>query len=151
MEQETKVRIAQVEPVWETAHIKAASIPREVSMLRRRVMEFFNSASSLFSQDELSDVELAVGEACLNAFKHGSPKGESDEVRVKCMKSERTLIAEVSDNGYGFNPSSIPIPSPNSLAETGIGIFLMRTIMNSVEFKFGGGTTVRLVKHCRQR
>lgn len=136
------------EPIWETAQMSVAAVPNLAAGLRRQVMSFLNY-SSPFSSEELADVEMAVGEACANALKHGSPRGELDEVRVKCMRNERTLIVEISDDGYGFDPDSVLPPTSDRLGEGGMGIFLMRTLMDSVEFEFGLGTTVRLVKHRR--
>lgn len=147
-QQSTGVSTAQAERIWETAYMYGTSRPSTVRMLRRQVMEFLNSSS--FSREELDDVELAVGEACTNALRHGSPRGERDEIRVKCMKSEHTLVVEISDNGCGFHPNTLSSPSPHSLTENGVGILLMRTLMDSVEFEFGAGTTVRLVKRRRR-
>jgi len=61
---------------------------------------------------------------------------------------ERALIVEVSDNGYGFDPDSVPLPMFSGLSEGGMGIFLMRTLVDSVEFRFGAGTIVQLIKRC---
>ena len=138
----------QAESDWETAHISAPSRPGAAAILRHQVMEFLKS--SPFSSEELADVELAVGEASSNALKYGSPKGELDEVTVKCMKNEHTLIVEISDNGGGFDPEAVSPLTPDGLAEGGMGIFLMRALMDTVEFEFRSGTTVRLTKRRRR-
>lgn len=90
---------------------------------------------------------MAVGEACTNALKHGSPRGELDEVRAKCMCCEQTVIVEISDNGHGFDPDLVVPPAPEDFRENGRGLMVMRGLMDAVEFSFGRGTTVRLVKH----
>ena len=149
MKQEPGTGTTQADPVWETAHFNVFSHQNAVCTLRRQIMEFLNQPSSLFTPEELADVELAVGEACTNAYKHGSPNGELDEVRVTCMKNERTLILEVSDNGCGFDPNSLTTPDLGNMKEGGIGIFLIRTLVDSVEFDFSKGTTVRMTKHHR--
>lgn len=137
----------QAEATWETMHICAASFPDAIRTLRLRIMEFFSA--SLFSQEDLSDMEIAVGEACSNAIRHGSPRGGLDEVNAKCMRNEHTLIVEILDNGHGFDPNSVAVPQLERCAEDGMGIFLMRSLIDEVEFTFGPGTTVRLVKHRR--
>lgn len=111
-------------------------------------MEFLSSPH--FSEEELADMHLAVGEACMNAFKHGSPRGESDEIRVTCRKSELMLVVEISDDGNGFDPDSIPTPTPGSMPETGAGLLLIRALVDAVEYSFDAGTTVRLTKRCRR-
>ena len=135
------------DPYWQIEHMTVAGIPEGARVLRQRIMAFL-SASPL-SLDELSSIELAVGEACTNALKHGSPGHERDEIRAKCMRNHETLIVEITDNGSGFDPQLVVPPKPEELRESGMGIMLMRRLMDSVEFEFGRGTTVRLVKHYR--
>lgn len=144
----TQVRTDQAEPTWETAYMSAASLPATIGVLRQRIMEFLSLSS--FSRDELADLEIAVGEACANAMKHGSPNGEVDEIRIKCAKSKRTLVVEISDNGDGFDPLAVQSPDLENAAECGMGIHLMQRLVDSVEFEFNEGTTVRLVKHSSQ-
>lgn len=138
----------QIESLWEIAYMNAVSAPHLVGSLRHEIMEFF--ASSSFPQPDLAEMETAVGEACANALKHGSPKGDLDEVRAKCMKNQHTLIVEISDNGYGFDHEDVPLPSPEMMIEGGMGVFLMKALTDSVEFEFKHGTTVRLVKNLRR-
>ena len=49
---------------------KASSI----GSLREKVIDFIDALP--FSETERMDIITAVGEACTNAFRHGSPKGE---------------------------------------------------------------------------
>lgn len=128
--------------------MNAVSTPQLVGGLRCEIMDFLSA--SPFPEQDLSDMETAVGEACSNALKHGSPRGDLDEVRVKCMKNRNTLIVEISDNGYGFDPDGTPLPAPDMLLERGMGVFLMKALTDSVEFQFRHGTTVRLVKNLRR-
>jgi serine/threonine-protein kinase RsbW len=53
----------------------------------------------------------------------------------------------VDDEGKGFQPGKVgnPLSKENLLRESGRGIFLMRTLMDRVEFDVGkAGTRVRL-------
>jgi serine/threonine-protein kinase RsbW len=53
----------------------------------------------------------------------------------------------VHDEGKGFHPEKVgnPLTKENLLRESGRGIFLMRTLMDRVEFEVGrAGTLVRL-------
>ena len=125
--------------------MSARSTPDRMRDLRERVMQFLSL--SPFSPDELSGLEIAIGEACTNAMRHGSPRGECDEVKVKCMRNDHTLIVEISDNGCGFDPHVARPLVCEDLRESGMGLQLMRGLVDSVEFEFEIGTTVRLVKH----
>lgn len=121
-----------------------ASEPRHIPVIRSQVRRFLRATG--FSAEEVNDIETAVGEACTNALKHGSPRGSLDSIRIKCMASERMLITEISDNGYGFDVETTPLPTPSIMTEGGMGILLMRALMDDVEFEFDQGTTVKLAK-----
>jgi len=139
---------AEVDPTWEVKHISASSTPSAIRSLRRGVTEF--ACRAPFSAQELGDLELAVGEACTNAFKHGSPLGDEDEIRITCMTDSRTLIVEISDCGEGFDADSVPAPKIGKPHQSGMGIFLMKVLMDTVEFEYNRGTTVRMTKCCKQ-
>lgn len=64
------------------------------------------------------------------------------------MTDGSTLIIEVTDCGDGFKPDSIPSPKIGQANQNGMGIYIMRLLMDAVEFTFGRGTTVRMIKHC---
>jgi serine/threonine-protein kinase RsbW len=52
----------------------------------------------------------------------------------------------VKDTGSGFNPGRLPDPTApeNLLASHGRGIFLIRQLMDEVDFKFDHGTELRM-------
>jgi anti-sigma regulatory factor (Ser/Thr protein kinase) len=118
-----------------------SSLPIAIKAMRQHVMQFFRGFP-----ESLGEIELAVGEACTNAVKYGSPAGANDTIQVKCTKDEHALVIEVSDSGPGFDPAALTPPC-DELSESGMGIRLMRCMMDEVEFKFGYGTTVRMVKY----
>ena len=95
-----------------------------------------------FSADDLSDMEHAIGEALANAAEHGHRTDTGFEV---CVYVERErIVIEVQDEGGGF-PSSVPTPKPGHDAPRGFGIYLMRHLMDEVDFN-ERGTRVRLTK-----
>ena len=135
------------ETIYQVEHLSAFSTPERVRDLRQQVMRFLSL--SPFSPDDLTSVEIAIGEACTNAMRHGSPRGADDEIRVKCMRNDHTLVVEITDCGCGFDPRvTLPLLC-DELREDGMGLLLMRGLVDSVEFEFEAGTTVRLVKHRR--
>jgi serine/threonine-protein kinase RsbW len=60
------------------------------------------------------------------------------------------VVLTVRDEGPGFDPNAIanPLAPENLLRPGGRGIFYMRSLMDSVEYRFGatGGTEVVLRK-----
>jgi serine/threonine-protein kinase RsbW len=98
----------------------------------------------------LSDVEtmgLAVREAIANAMVHGNHCDPEKAVRISVAVNENCdLFVSVRDSGAGFDPGRLPNPvaPENLLAAHGRGIFIMRQLMDQVDFEFDHGTEVRM-------
>jgi serine/threonine-protein kinase RsbW len=81
---------------------------------------------------------------------HGNKKDPEKQVRATFNLTPETLTIQVSDEGEGFDPSVVPDPlSPEGLLKpSGRGIFLMRAIMDEVNFRqLSPGAEITLVKH----
>jgi len=95
-------------------------------------------------------VDIAIREAVTNAVVHANQRDETKEVAVTFSCSTGALEIEVSDQGRGFDPASVPDPTdPANLMKTsGRGIFLIRNFMDNVEWfmRPEGGTTLRMRK-----
>ena len=99
-------------------------------------------------EEQLSKVKLALEEALSNAMRHGNGLKLSRKVMVRIVCDHGRIYLDVSDKGNGFNPKTVPDPTQSGYAENipgGRGIFLMRKMMDSVEF-YNGGRGVRMVK-----
>lgn len=94
------------------------------------------------------DIELAVGEAAGNAARHGRKTEGWSEVRVRCRYAEEIVTVTVADDGLGFEVDEIGSAElPDKFASGGRGVFLMRQLMDGVEFVSSPeGTTVTLSK-----
>jgi serine/threonine-protein kinase RsbW len=89
----------------------------------------------------LEDFELAVGEALANAVEYGGPTFTLDAVVSGGM-----LTVDLSDGGPGFRGwKETERVRPPSDAPRGFGIFLMRKLMDRVEYS-EGGSRLRLSK-----
>lgn len=95
-------------------------------------------------------VDMAVREAVTNAMVHGNQEDETKSVEVVSNCLGHAVEIEVSDQGEGFDPASVPDPTDpaNILKTSGRGIFLIRNFMDEVEWfsRPEGGTTLRMVK-----
>ena len=82
-------------------------------------------------------LNLVLTEATTNAIKHcnykGS-KGEWETVRITINIQEDELIIRVYDHGQGFDLESVPIPDFENPKEGGMGIYFIRTLMDSVTY-----------------
>lgn len=107
------------------------------------------------NESQLADVAISVTEAVTNAVVHGN-KGEPNKrvwVNLKIKPDE--VVITVKDQGNGFDPSLVPCPieKENILRKVGRGIFILRSLMDKVDFIFKprGGTLVRMIKYLNSR
>jgi anti-sigma regulatory factor (Ser/Thr protein kinase) len=114
-----------------------ACTPTEARRARKAVAHF--AAAWLHGTDS-SDFETAVGEALANAVEHGG----CSRMTVDCVYAHERLIAEIAQNGLGFEaPRDHPAPARG--AARGYGLFIMQSMLDRLEF-YENGTRVRLVK-----
>ena len=87
---------------------------------------------------------MAVDEALVNAISHGNALDEKKHVRFACRVSPKRIHVEITDEGPGFDPDSLPDPTaPDHLGEPGgRGVLLMRAFMSHVEFRDHGNHVV---------
>lgn len=80
-------------------------------------------------------LNLVLTEATTNAIKHSNNDDPKDTVRIKITIVEDLLTIKVYDHGQGFDLESVPIPDLDNPKEGGLGIFLIRTLMDNVLYK----------------
>jgi len=114
--------------------------PRAAAFARRSLIAHI--AAYGYADGDLADIETAVGEALANAAEHGHRADSGFEVRVYVERDR--IVIEVQDEGGGFPAAPVAHQPPHD-APRGFGIYLMRHLMDEVEFD-GRGTRVRLVK-----
>lgn len=92
-------------------------------------------------KDDVYAVQLALQEAVANAIRHGCGGDVHMHVHcsVRCDESGEVVII-VRDPGPGFDPGAIadPLEAANVLKPSGRGIFLIKTLMDDVQFADGG-------------
>jgi serine/threonine-protein kinase RsbW len=91
-------------------------------------------------QDARINIPLACDEAITNAIVHGNRSQPDKKVNVQIYLSNSRFRIRVRDQGPGFDVAEIADPreGENVHRASGRGIFLIRNIMDSVEFKEGG-------------
>ncbi|MBP1678180.1 MAG: anti-sigma regulatory factor [Bacteroidetes bacterium] len=103
-----------------------------------RVEGFLKKIDRTAHLDEIQEHKLmiALTEAVNNAILHGNRSNEEKKVRVVCEVQEDGVLFTVTDEGKGFRPDTVanPLKEENLLKESGRGIFLMRTLLDRVEF-----------------
>ena len=122
-----------------------ASNPKNIGKIER----FLKTIGKAVHLDEIQFHKLMVSltEAVNNAIIHGNRSVAAKKVHVMCELLPGWILIMIHDEGKGLKPEKVgnPLAKENLLRESGRGIFLMRTLMDKVEFESGkGGTLVRL-------
>jgi serine/threonine-protein kinase RsbW len=83
-----------------------------------------------FSIDEIEDIKLAVAEACTNAIQHADG---SQFIEIKCETVDGLRIS-VRDYGRGTRPEHIQSRELEDERVGGLGVFLIRSLMDDVDY-----------------
>jgi serine/threonine-protein kinase RsbW len=143
------------EPTDLTARLAALAGPwTEVRLSRSEevvpALEMVLSAMAKhgFSAREQRDLRLALEEAVVNGIKHGNGGDPSKQVRLRYRVSGREALAEVRDEGPGFDPEAVPDPTaPENLERPcGRGLLLIGHYTTWVRYH-DCGNRVTLCKH----
>jgi serine/threonine-protein kinase RsbW len=117
------------------------------------ICRFVEEASRELGLDDrlTRDLLLAVDEACINVMRHAYD-GRRGDVEVTIELAEDGVRAVVRDWGAPFDPLSVPEPDVSAPLDErtpgGLGLFLMRSVMDQVEFHFDGakGNTLTMFR-----
>ncbi|MFQ5575457.1 MAG: SpoIIE family protein phosphatase [Anaerolineae bacterium] len=95
-------------------------------------------------------VELAVSEICTNTIEHAYAEQEGF-ITGQITLTNVGIQIDIYDQGYGFNPNTIPPPmsDPMDPSEGGYGLHIVRQIMDIAEYQANTpqGNHWRLVKY----
>ena len=120
-----------------------SSKPQEIV----RVENFLEEVNRRLRLDDTKYNKLLVAttEAVNNGIIHGNRRDPKKKVILTCEVNHEALLVSVQDEGFGVDLTKLPDPlaEENLLRENGRGVFLMRSLMDSVEFeKIPGGSEV---------
>lgn len=95
-------------------------------------------------------LNLVLTEAMVNAIRHANANDPQEEVVIRITISDNELVMLVFDHGQGFDIGTIPesaCPDAELLEEHGRGLFIMRSLMDSVQYrKVDGGNVLEMRK-----
>ena len=102
------------------------------------------------SDETLSDLKLALTEACTNSVRHAYREGGGTVEIVYQLEPDR-LVVEVADDGDGFQLGDVDKSDNGDLNEGGLGIAIIRAVVDEVEIgeRESGGSRLRFVKFLR--
>jgi serine/threonine-protein kinase RsbW len=95
-------------------------------------------------------VNLALDEIVSNVIRHGWKDGGEHQIQVQVYRRGDEVCAEVEDDGLPFNPLEAPAPDVTRPLEErpvgGLGIHLVRHIMDGLEYRRHGGKNLLIMK-----
>src|SRR5262249_20363293 len=87
-------------------------------------------------------LNLALGEILTNMITYGYTDNREHEVKVRLSAQRGEVSVEIEDDGQPFNPLEAPEPDITKPLEErnigGLGIHLVRKLMDSLEYKRQG-------------
>ena len=123
-------------------------MPKVVTEVERVVREME------FDEETGDFLAIATTEAVNNAIIHGNKKDVRKKVHIRFERGKDRLVLSVTDEGGGFNPSTIEDPTdPKNLSKgSGRGLFILRTIMDEIDITTTSeGTTITMTKFKKKK
>jgi len=93
-----------------------------------------------------NNVLSAVGEAFNNIAFHCYRGRSSDIARVRLTIDATAVHLRIEDYGRSFDPLSTCLPDLDALPESGLGIFIIRSLMDTVAYQAGCPNVLSLSK-----
>lgn len=95
------------------------------------------------SDVDISNLELAVDEACANVIEHAYGHDRTKEVTIRAIFDESEMRISVIDSGKGFDPSQVQSETLDQLINErksgGLGMRLIKTLMDDVRYEIVPG------------
>jgi len=101
-----------------------------------------------FAEDDILDTQLAVEEAITNIIEHGYGEAGGG-INVSCHAENGIVEVQLEDRAVPFDPLSLP--EPDLVSEVGdrkiggLGIFLIRQVMDDIRYRFEEGKNILLL------
>lgn len=99
-------------------------------------------------EEKLFEIKLCVEEAMRNAMVHGNGSDARKMVGVSYTIGPKNISIEITDEGKGYDHEKLPDPTrdENITRNSGRGVFLIKRLMDKVEF-VGSGNTIKMTKN----
>lgn len=119
----------------------------EIGRARRWLGEHARQAG--FPAKVVGGMGLALTEACANIIEHSYQGKAGGTIELHLTIDATRLVLTLRDYGRPFDLSQYKPPDLDQPHEGGYGVYLIRSLMDSVEYDSHGeqGTTLTLVKN----
>ena len=103
-------------------------------------------ADERLSDEEVMSINLVLDELVTNIIDYGFEDARRHEIRVTMGVEGRTLTIEIEDDARAFDPLAAPPPDLTLPLEDrpvgGLGIHIVRTVMDAVEYQRRDGHNI---------
>lgn len=88
------------------------------------------------NEEHRDNLSIAVTEAVGNAIVHGNKENPRKKVLLEFFLKKNEIKVTVKDQGKGFAPQKLtdPLKPENIMKMNGRGIFILKSLMDKVEF-----------------
>ena len=94
-----------------------------------------------FSEKDIYNIQLATDEAASNIIEHAYENKSGGVLELSCGMQGDVITIIMTDHGESFDPNEVPLPDLKAdLSDRkigGLGIFLMRKLMDEVHYEPG--------------
>jgi anti-sigma regulatory factor (Ser/Thr protein kinase) len=109
----------------------------EITRLHEFIEEIGNDFS--LSPDIVFNLNLVLEEAVVNIINYAYPKEEHQYIYLSATMKDESIVLVLTDTGKEFDPTTAPEADITLSADErqigGLGIFLIRQIMNEVKYE----------------
>ncbi len=125
-------------------------LPNDLGAIERSVEHLLDRCRAAgFDETRLRlNLRVGVAEALANAMLYGNSRDPRKRVVLECWCNEREVRVRVTDEGTGFDPETLPDPTlpHNRMRARGRGVYLIRQLMDRVEFNDQGNSIEMVLK-----
>lgn len=125
-------------------------LPNDVRTIEHAVEYVMQRCSTCAVQARRLRLNFRVGltEALSNAMLYGNGMDPAKRVRVEVTLGDREIKARITDQGSGFDPTTVPDPTtPQNIARSGgRGLFLMKKLLDDVTYNAAGNSVTLVLR-----
>ncbi len=125
-------------------------LPNDIRSIEHAVDYVMRHCSTCGDYARRFNLNFRVGltEALSNAMLYGNNSDPNKRVRVEVTVRVEEVAVRVTDQGEGFDPTTVPDPTlPGNISKPGgRGIFLMKALMDEVHFNEQGNSVTLVLR-----
>ena len=125
-------------------------LPNDIRSIEHAVEYVTRHCTSCCEYARRLNLNFRVGltEALSNAMLYGNNSDPEKSVRVEVAIKLEEVSVRVTNQGVGFDPTTVPAPTlPANISKSGgRGIFLMKALMDEVQFNDRGNSVTLVLR-----